>query len=377
MIAMNDFRRRWADTRDDVMRAFETAAASGWYITGTELHAFEQALADFWTLPYCAGVGSGQDAVEIALRALGCGPGDRVLTTPFSAFATTLAIIRVGAIPVFADTDDSGLLDLGLCQELLERRSDIRFLLPVHLYGNALDLSHLRRLKERFGMAIVEDCAQSIGVTHGGRMTGTAGELAATSFYPTKNLGSLGDGGAILTADEALWQKVRSLRDYGQSSKYHHDFVGYNSRLDEVHAAILHRAYLPRLPGWMARRRQIGCRYLSGISHPGIRLIAPSADSQAGFHLFPVSVAGGGKTAFLAHLERRGVSSGEHYPILIPDQKAMSDVYWESAGDFTEARRLAGSEVSLPIDPYLTDEEVGAVIEACNSWEAGSAEASS
>src|ERR1051326_5567937 len=215
MILMNDFRKRWQETREDTLRAFEAVCESGWYITGSELKAFEEALAGFWGLEYCAGVACGQDAVEIALRALGCRSDERVLTTPLSAFATTLAIVRTGAVPVFVDTDGFGLIDLEECEYVLERDPGIRFLVPVHLYGNSVDLGRMRRLKERFDLRIVEDCAQSIAASHEGIPTGSVGQLAATSFYPTKNLGALGDGGAVLTGDEHLLRTVQSLRDYG------------------------------------------------------------------------------------------------------------------------------------------------------------------
>jgi dTDP-3-amino-3,4,6-trideoxy-alpha-D-glucose transaminase len=369
MILMNDFRRQWQDTREDVLRAVEGVGESGWYITGAALATFEHALAAAWTLPYCAGVASGLDAIEISLRALGCQPGDRVLTTPLSAFATTLAIVKIGAIPVFADTDRFGLIDLDECGQALSRRADIHFMVPVHLYGHALDLERLKRLKERFGLGMVEDCAQSISATHQGALTGTVGDLAATSFYPTKNLGALGDGGAILTRDEQLWTRVRALRNYGQSAKYRHDYIGYNSRLDEVHAAILERAYLHRLPAWTARRRDIAGRYLAGIAHGGIRVMGAPPGSQPCFHLFPVTVAPESKRRFMAHLERKGVSSAEHYPVLIPDQRAMAGVAYEGGSDWPNARCLAQGEVSLPIHPYLTGEEVDLVIAACNGWE--------
>ena len=204
MIQANDFTRQWEDLRDDALAAFEKVGASGRYVLGEEVRAFEGGLAALWGFQYAAGVASGLDAIEISLRALGCGPGDRVLTTPISAFATTLAIVKTGAVPVFVDTDDQGLIDLDRCDDLLRRRSDIRFFVPVHLYGFALDPVALRRLRDEHGLMIVEDCAQT---------TQSAGQIAATSFYPTKNLGAMGDGGAILCRDAALDIRVRALRD--------------------------------------------------------------------------------------------------------------------------------------------------------------------
>jgi len=369
MIRMNDFRRQWDDTREEVLRAVAAVGESGWYITGAELEAFERDLAALWGLPCCAGVASGLDAIEIGLRTLGCKPGDRVLTTPLSAFATTLAIVKIGAVPVFVDTDEFGLLDLDLCAHLLERRPDLRFMVPVHLYGNALDMGKLSGLKERFHLAIVEDCAQSILATHEGRMTGTVGQLAATSFYPTKNLGAMGDGGAVLTADETHCRMVQSLRDYGQSSKYRHDFIGYNSRLDELHAAIL-RVYLARLDSWTRRRREIARRYLARIVHPWIHLLGEPAGSQSCFHLFPVVVKPSRKQSLIEHLKHAGIVTGEHYPMVIPDQKAMATVPYETIGDIPHAWALSDGEISLPIHPYITDDEADCVIAALNAWPA-------
>jgi dTDP-4-amino-4,6-dideoxygalactose transaminase len=368
MILMNDFRRQWQDTREDVRGAVEAVGESGWYITGRELREFEEALAAVWGAHYCAGVASGLDAIEISLRALGCKAGDRVLTTPLSAFATTLAIVKMGAVPVFVDTDRFGLIDLERCEDALSRRGEIRFFVPVHLYGNALDMAGLERMAERFGTVIVEDCAQSVLASYGGRATGTAGRMAATSFYPTKNLGALGDGGAVLTAEEELWRLVQSLRDYGQSAKYRHDYVGYNSRLDELHAAILRRAYLGRLAAWTARRRAVAGLYGAGIRHDGIRVVGAPAGSESCWHLFPVAVAPEAKGSFLEHLKRSGVGTGEHYPIPIPEQKAMEGVAFEVLDGYPNARALARGEVSLPIHPYLSDEEAGQVIAACNAW---------
>ncbi|MFN7920381.1 MAG: DegT/DnrJ/EryC1/StrS family aminotransferase [Bryobacteraceae bacterium] len=368
MILLNDFQRQWADTRVDAMAAFEAVGASGWYILGKQVESFERALAAYWKMPNAVGVASGLDAIEIALRALGCRAGDRVLTTPLSAFATTLAIVKLGAIPVFVDCEVHGLIDLEACRRVFESRRDIRFFVPVHLYGHALDSAALGELRERFELRIVEDCAQSIGASRGGVPTGLAGHAAATSFYPTKNLGALGDGGALLTADPAVAAAARCLRDYGQNAKYKHDEIGYNSRLDELQAALLDRVYLPRLESWTARRREIAAAYLAGIQNPGVRPMGAPAGSDSCWHLFPVIVAADRKQAFMAHLRASGVACAEHYPILIPDQAALANSPHELASDCARARAIAHGEVSLPIHPYLTGEECATVIGACNRW---------
>jgi dTDP-3-amino-3,4,6-trideoxy-alpha-D-glucose transaminase len=369
MIALNDFTRQWEDTRTSALSAFETVGASGWYVLGSEVREFEAELAAFWGLGGCTGVASGLDAIEIALRVLGCGAGDRVLTTPLTAFATTLAIVKLGAVPVFVDVDAFGLLDLDAARAVAERDA-VRFCVPVHLYGHALDLDALGALARDVGVAIVEDCAQSIGARFRGRPTGTVGRLAATSFYPTKNLGALGDGGAILGDDPALLEAARVARDYGQTAKYRHDVIGYNSRLDELQAALLRRVALPMQARWAARRRALAQRYVAEIANPRIAVPGAPPGSDSAWHLFPVHVEARDKAAFVAHLRARGVASGEHYPIAVPDQRALARATFEVHGDLAVARRLCATEVSLPIHPYLTDDEAARVIAACNAWTA-------
>lgn len=351
MIPANHFRRQWEDLREDALAAFEKVGASGWYVLGEEVRAFEVELAALWGFPHAAGVASGMDAIEISLRALGCGPGDRVLTTPISAFATTLAIVKTGAVPVFVDTNAMGLIDFERCHDLLQKRSDIRYFVPVHLYGFALDPGALRRLREDHGLLVVEDCAQTIQ---------SAGQIAATSFYPTKNLGAMGDGGAILCRDAELDARVRALRDYGQTAKYRHDLIGFNSRLDELQAAFLRGACLPRLERWNSRRREIAAAYLKGIQNPSVRLPAVPPDSEPAWHLFPVWIDPAKRDSF--------PPTGTHYPIAIPDQKALCGVSFEEPDGCENARRLCASEVSLPMHPYLEDGEVAEVIAAVNAF---------
>jgi dTDP-4-amino-4,6-dideoxygalactose transaminase len=358
MIPMNDFRRQWRATREGVLEAVAAVGESGWYILGEEVRQFEAALARHWNTAHAVGVASGLDAIEISLKVLGCKPGDRVLTTPLSALATTLAIVKLGAVPVFVDTDAFGLIDLQACRTLLEKRRDISFMVPVHLYGDALDLRKLGALHEDFGCLIVEDCAQSISASFDGLPVGSAGQMAATSFYPTKNLGALGDGGAIVTNKANFAAAVRSLQNYGQSS----------SRLDELQAAILRRVHLPKLPEWTERRRQIASQYLSEIRNSHVLPLGSPPGSNSVWHLFPVLVEPARKANFMAYLRQNGIACGEHYPEPIPNQEALAQVEFEQAGDCATATRIATSEVSLPIHPYLTDEEVSHVIEVCNGY---------
>jgi dTDP-3-amino-3,4,6-trideoxy-alpha-D-glucose transaminase len=362
-IAANDFVRQWEDVRDDTLAAVERVGRSGWLVLGAEVEAFEAELAAWWGVPHAVGVASGLDAITIGLRCSGVGPGDKVLTTPLTAFATTLAVAQAGAVPIWSDVDESGGLDLELAAAALRADPEIKALLPVHLYGHPLDLDALRRLGAEFGVAVVEDCAQSAGAERDGRPTGSAGRVAATSLYPTKNLGAMGDGGVVLAADEELAARARSLRDYGQRARYEHAELGLNSRLDELQAAILRSAQLPRLDRHLARRREIASRYDEALSGTSLRPIAAAAGRSA-HQLYPLEVLAGDPAAVAARLRERGVAVGRHYPFVCPDQPAAAGI-GVSAGPLATARRLAARELSLPIHPYLGDEEVAAVAAAC------------
>lgn len=357
MILLNDFQRQWADTSADVLRAVEAVGASGWYILGEQVRGFEHDLAAYWGLPHTVGVASGLDALELSLRALGCGAGDLVLTSPISAFATALAIVKVGAVPVFADCDARGLVDLDACAALLAAHPEIRYFVPVHLYGAALDAGRLAALRDRYELKVVEDCAQSIG-TPG---TGLTGACAAASFYPTKNLGAMGDGGAVLTRDAQLAERIRQLRDYGQTAKYRHEVIGYNSRLDELHAAILRTAFLPRLNDWTARRREIAAAYLAGIRNFELPV------REGNGHLFPVLVDAARKPEIMAHFRERGILTGEHYPQALIEQPALAGRVSPLSSPCPRAIEFCRRELSLPIHPYLTDSEIDAVIGAANT----------
>jgi dTDP-3-amino-3,4,6-trideoxy-alpha-D-glucose transaminase len=367
MIPQNDFKRQWDEVGDSVLGAVRRVGSSGQYILGPEVEAFEKKLAAFWGATHAIGSGNGLDALEIGLRCLGLRSGDKVMTTPLSAFATTLAIIRAGGSPVFVDVDSTGGIDLALCREKLARDRSIRFLLPVHLYGHALNMEGLRSLRSEFDLKLLEDCAQAIGATSGINRVGASGQAAATSFYPTKNLGALGDAGAIVTDDPAVAQAAAELRNYGQSAQYVHSKRGLNSRLDELHAAILRDAFLPRLPAWTKVRRETARKYLGEIQNPEIEFAAPASIEDSVWHLFPVLV--GHRDEFQAHLRAHGIMSGVHYPRIVLEQAALSEMAIESSpSEFPKARRFARNEVSLPIHPFLHADEVEAVVAACNNW---------
>ena len=363
VVPANDFARQWQDVREDALEAVDRVGRSGWLVLGEEVLAFERDLAEFWGVGHAVGVASGLDALEIGLRCTGVRPGSRVLTTPLTAFATTLAIVRAGAEPVWCDVDQNGGIDLDHAEAALRADRSIRAMIPVHLYGHPLDPARLARLAEDYQLTIIEDCAQSVGAERDGRATGLVGRAAATSLYPTKNLGAMGDGGVLLSDSVELAERARRLRDYGQGARYEHVELGLNSRLDELQAAILRSALLPRLSGWLERRRDIAERYSEGLAGCSLRPITAGGGRSA-HHLFPVEVTEGEPGAVAERLADHGVAIGRHYPRLCSEQPAIAG-HGIVCGPLAIAQRLAERELSLPIHPYLQDAEVDRVIAAC------------
>lgn len=371
-VLMNDFKIQWENIQASFMEAISKVGSSGYLILGPEVSAFEKNLANFWGIENAVGCANGMDALEIGLRCLGIKSGDTVLTTPLSAFATTLAILKVGAIPVFIDTDENGLIDLDVADDFLSKNLQTKFFIPVHLYGHCLNLEKLLKLKNNYGLKIVEDCAQSIGAKYQKSPCGTIGQVAATSFYPTKNLGCYGDGGALLTSDKDLHDIAFKIRDYGQSQKYVHSLLGLNSRLDEVQAAVLNTALLPKLEYWTQRRRHIANKYLQNITNKNIILPRTPEHSESVWHLFPLRIPKN-RDSFMSFLKENGVSNAIHYPILIPDQPIFknensANITYKVFGELKNANLYAQQEVSIPIHPFLTDMEIERVIQVCNEW---------
>lgn len=361
--AANDFAAQWEEIHQDALAAVDRVGRSGWLILGQEVRSFEHELASWWDLPHAVAVGSGLDALEIAMRCADIPAGARVLTTPLTAFATTLAILRAGLEPVWCDVDDTGGLDLEIADAVLDADPTIRAVLPVHLYGHPLDPDGFERLITKHDVVLIEDCAQSAGAWRAGRPTGTVGIAAATSLYPTKNLGALGDGGVVLTANEGLAERARRMRHYGQAAPYEHVETGLNSRFDEIQAAILRSAMLPRLDGWLSRRAEIASRYCEALSETPLRPILQGA-GRSGNHLFPVRSTHGDPQQVMKALISRGIAVGRHYPFVCPDQPAARD-RGVSVGSLAKARALAEQELSLPMNPHLSDEQVEAVVQAC------------
>jgi dTDP-4-amino-4,6-dideoxygalactose transaminase len=345
-----------------VRAAIDRVLASGWFVLGPEVDAFEREFALASGAPFAVGVGSGTDAIALALRALGVGPGDEVITSPLSAAFTALAIVMIGARPIFADIDSDRLtIDPAAVDAAVTPRT--RAIVPVHLYGQAADMVRIERIAAAQGLAIVEDCCQAHLATANGRPVGTIGSAGAFSFYPTKNLGALGDGGAVITRDAALAERIKRLRNGGQSDRYHHQEPGVNSRLDELQAAIL-RARLPFLSGWTRHRRALAADYRRLLTGAPV-LAPPELDSGHVYHLFPVLASGGERrrAAVQQHLRKAGIDTLVHYPIPLPDQPAFAG----AAGSCPRATNVCSQVLSLPLHHALDAAAVGAVADAVRS----------
>lgn len=367
MIAMNDFAGEPAELRAAMLVGVERVLASGWYVLGREVERFEQAWAERCGCRYGVGTGNGMDAIEVGLRALGIGPGDEVVTTSMTAFASVLAILRAGATPVLADIDpDTALLDLDSVARCLSPRT--RAVILVHLYGQMPPMEPWVAFCERRGIALVEDCAQAHLAQWNGQPAGSFGRFGAYSFYPTKNLGTAGDGGMLVCNDEALARKAAQLRNYGQSVRYHHPEIGLNSRLDEVHAAMLleRLAWLDR---FTARRREVAAFYQRGISHPAVSLLpAPRDPASHVHHLYVLRCER--RDALAEHLKAQGVASLIHYPVPVHRQPPCADVACDPAG-MRATERHAATCLSLPCHPGLTDDALQRVVDAVNGFQSG------
>ena len=333
-----------------ITAAISRVVRSGWFVLGPEVEAFEAEFAEAAGASYAVGVGSGTDALALILRGLDIGPGDEVITTPLSAAYTALAILMAGARPVFADINPHRFtIDPEEVARAITERT--RAILPVHLYGQAADMAAIERVAERHNVAIVEDCCQAHLGQAAGRPVGTIGIAGAFSFYPTKNLAALGDGGAVVTSDRPLAERIKRLRNGGQIDRYHHQEPGVNSRLDEMQAAIL-RARLPFLKNWTERRRQLAMRYRSRLKAAPVT-VPPECDPGHVYHLFVVR--SGQRALLQRHLAAHGIETLVHYPLPIPRQPALARV---NPADCPRATAACDEVLSLPLHPALTDAEI-------------------
>ena len=354
--------------RAEMDAATKRVLDSGWYLLGKECEAFESEFAAFCGVRHAIGCANGLDALKLIIRAYGFGPGDEIIAPANTYIASLIAISANGATPVLVEPDiNTYLIDSAKIEEKITPHT--KAIMVVHLYGRAADMSPIREIAKRHALKIIEDSAQAHGAYFEGRRTGALGDAAGFSFYPGKNLGCLGDGGAVTTNDDELAKRIRALRNYGSDVKYHFPYRGTNSRLDEIQAAWL-RVKLPHLDADNARRAEIAASYCREIANPAIALPTEDARRETGdgklgnvWHVFPVRVER--RDAFQAYLTENGIQTVIHYPI--PPHRQPAYTEWHGL-KLPITEKIHETIVSLPISPVMTDGEVSEVIAAVNGW---------
>jgi dTDP-4-amino-4,6-dideoxygalactose transaminase len=359
-----DLKAPYAELREEFDAAFRRVAESGWFILGSEVEAFESEFAAYCGARHCVGVANGLDALHLILRAMDVGAGDEVIVPSNTYIATWLAVSNVGATPVPVEPDKRTYnLDPARLEEAITPRT--KAIMPVHLYGQTADMDAINEIASAYGIKVIEDAAQAHGARYKGRRAGTLADAAGFSFYPGKNLGAMGDGGAVTTDDDALAARLRVLRNYGSQIKYYNEVKGLNSRLDELQAAML-RAKLTRLDEWNERRKRVAADYLHSLEGaPDLVLpyVPPYADPV--WHLFVVRH--GERDELQQHLSRAGVGTLIHYPLPPHLQEAYAELGYAS-NSFPVAEDMARAVLSLPMGPHLSAEEVSQVTSALSSF---------
>jgi dTDP-4-amino-4,6-dideoxygalactose transaminase len=365
MIPFLDLKDINARDREALLAACARVIDSGWYVLGREVEAFEREYAAYCGTRHCIGVANGLEALTLILRAwrelgvLACGDG--VMVPANTYIATILAITENGLTPVLVEPDAATCnLDPGLLEKHLRPR--VKAVMPVHLYGQTADMTGINSFARRHGLKVVEDCAQAHGGRHAGVRAGALGDAAGHSFFPSKNLGALGDGGAVTTDDDALATALRALRNYGSHRKYENLYQGVNSRLDELQAALL-RVKLTHIDADNQRRRDVAARYLAEIRNPAIALPTLGRDNEAVWHVFVIRARA--RDALQSHLREHSIDTLIHYPLPPHQQQAYRE--W-NALSFPVTEAIHREVLSLPISPVMPDDQVNAVIAACNAW---------
>jgi len=358
-IPLVDLKTQYATIRDEVRQAIDEVLDSMQLTIGPNVRAFDKEWAEYCGTTQSIGVGSGTDALQLAIRACGVSSGDEVITVSHTFFATVEAIVYANARPILVDVDESSMLmDIGSVASRITPRT--KAIIPVHLYGRTVDIKPLRQLAQDRGITIIEDAAQSHGaLLDDGKKAGTGGRVNCFSFYCSKNLGAYGEAGSITTNDEKLADDLRALREHGQSTRYYHPIVGYNARLDEIQAAIL-RIKLRHLDEWNARRQAIAARYNELFA--GTDIITPDipAGGRHVFYCYAIRVTGGRRDALRAHLTERGIGTQIHYPVPIHMQESAQFLGYRK-GDLPVTEKVAGEVLSLPMYPELTDAQIDRV----------------
>lgn len=362
MIKFLDLKRVNERFRAEMDAAVKRVLDSGWYLLGKEVEAFEQEFAAYCGTKHCVGVANGLDALTLIIKAYGFGPGDEIIVPANTFIATLLAVSANGCTPVLVEPDwNTRLIDVNKIESAVTPRT--KAIMVVHLYGRAVDMEKVWEVAKRHNLKVIEDSAQAHGAKYRGMRCGNLGDASGFSFYPGKNLGCLGDGGAVTTNDEELVTKIRAIRNYGSDYKYHHIYKGMNSRLDEIQAALL-RVKLPHLDEDNARRREVAGRYIHEIVNPRIELPQVPTDPEGHvWHVFAVTCRE--RDELVKHLESKGIQTNIHYPTPPHLQGAYRELKNQT---FPISERMHREIVSLPMSPALSDEEVTKVVEAVNEF---------
>jgi dTDP-4-amino-4,6-dideoxygalactose transaminase len=368
-VPLCDINAQYRQLEAEILDAIQRVLSSGQVILGPEVQELEREVADYCGAPFAVGCASGTDALLLALQGLGIGAGDEVILPTFTFFATAGSVCRAGARPVFADIDPYTYnLDPALVDAAISPRT--RAIVPVHLFGQAADMGPLWEIADRYQLPLIEDAAQAIGAEYLGKRTGTLGIAACFSFYPSKNLGALGDGGMIVTADRALADHMATLRVHGMKPKYHHKYLGWNSRLDALQAAIL-RVKLTHLEDWTVARQAAALRYddLLAEYHLNASLQRPflAQDRRHVFNQYVVRVAGGQRDALLQHLQQQHIGCEVYYPIPLHLQESLAFL-GHRPGDFPVSEEASGTVLALPMFPEITAEQQRRVVDCCASY---------
>lgn len=357
------FRPMEEELKPELISAFHRVLNNSWYISGNEDSCFEHNFANFCEAKYCIGVGNGLDAIVLALKALGIRTGDEVIVPSNTFIATVLAVTYVGATPVLVEPDlESFNIDSDKISAKITNKT--KAIIPVHLYGQACNMDKILEIAHRYNLLVVEDCAQAHGATYKGRKVGTFGNAGCFSFYPGKNLGALGDAGAVITNDSALADKIRALSNYGSDYKYHHIYKGNNTRLDEIQAAFL-SVKLPHLERMNQFRQTVAEKYLKNIHNPFVILPKKSKDCTHVWHIF--AIRSDRRDELSKYLSSYGIETNQHYPIPIHLQDCYKDLNL-SIGALPIAELISKTELSLPMYYGISDDYVNYVIETINNF---------
>jgi dTDP-4-amino-4,6-dideoxygalactose transaminase len=356
---MVDLKIQYDALKDEIDSAVLRVIQNTAFILGPEGKALEQSIAEYHYVKFAVGVASGTDALHLALRAAGIGPGDEVITTPFTFIATAEAISYQGAVPVFVDIrPDTFNIDVTQIESRITRRT--KAILPVHLYGQSADMTAIMAIARKHKLKVIEDCAQSFGADHRGTKTGAFGDLGCFSFFPSKNLGCYGDGGMVITNDAKLAERLQSLRNHGSKVRYYHDEVGYNSRLDEIQAAVLNVKF-KRIDSYNAGRIRSAGLYKKYLSVPGVQTPVESGDGKHVYHQYTIKVKD--RDAVKKRLDDAKMSSMIYYPVPLHLQAAYQDLGLKQ-GSLPVAEQAARDVLSLPMYPELTEEQIRTVSDA-------------